>query len=186
MPNDPQALQPEIVRAFIDASVEDRATAERLLVEYPALRDARYLHGETILHFLAVEDYREAVEYLAAHGFDVNSRNEFGDPPLIDVVTLGNYELAKLLLEYGASPNVESKVVGTPLHRAIEKGDVQMVRLLLEAGADPHYRTQYGETVSDALTTVEEPTRREIVAILAEHGVEIVPDDGRVGRTSAC
>jgi ankyrin repeat protein len=178
MPNNPQALQPEIVRAFIDASVEDRATAERLLVEYPALRDARYLHGETILHFLAVEDYREAVEYLAAHGFDVNSRNEFGAPPLIDVVTLGNYELAKLLLELGAPPNIESKVVGTPLHCAVENGEIELVNLLLEYGADPIYTTEYEETIADALAELGEPARCEIVAILAEHEVAIAPGDG--------
>lgn len=164
-------LQPEIVRAFIDAAVEDRPAAERLLASHPELRDARYLHDETVLHFLAIEDYPDAVAFLAAKGFDVDSRNEFGDTPLLDVVRLGNSNVAKLLLDHGASPNVES-VVGTPLHCAIERGSVEIVKLLLEAGADPYYTTQYDETIADALPR-EEERRTAIVQRLAEHKVDV-------------
>jgi hypothetical protein len=54
-------LTPEFVREFINAAVLDPQRAARLLQEYPDLRDARYLWGETCLHFLAVEGFKEGV-----------------------------------------------------------------------------------------------------------------------------
>jgi hypothetical protein len=40
----------QLVKDLIDASVENHEKAERLLSEHPELRDARWLHGETVLH----------------------------------------------------------------------------------------------------------------------------------------
>jgi hypothetical protein len=40
------------------------------------LINARWLHGETVLHFLAVEGFTEGVKFLAERGADVNAVNE--------------------------------------------------------------------------------------------------------------
>src|SRR5262247_2834731 len=92
----------ELIGEFIDASVQDHDHARRMLSACPQLLDARWLHDETVLHFLAVEGFTEAVRFLAECGADVNAKNEFGDAALIDVVLLGNAEIAALLLRHGA------------------------------------------------------------------------------------
>src|SRR2546430_16969955 len=88
-------LERAVIEEFIDAAAQDASKAMRLLQEFPELRDARWLHQETVLHFLAVEGYTEALRLLGRLGFDPNVPNEFGDPPLIDVATLGNDEVAE-------------------------------------------------------------------------------------------
>ena len=97
MANLPKAL----VGEFIDAVVQDRERAARLLAAHPDLIEARWIHGETLLHFLAVEGFIDAVRFLAERGADVNAVNEFGDAPLIDIAALGIADAAGVLLCHG-------------------------------------------------------------------------------------
>src|SRR5258708_39367871 len=101
-------MDKELVEEFIDAAVLDQTKADALLREHPELREARWIHEETIPHFLSVEGYSEAVRFLCQLGFDVNVPNAFGDPPLIDVATLGDDKTASVLLLHGANPNATS------------------------------------------------------------------------------
>src|SRR4051794_18764526 len=94
----------ELVGEFIDAVVTDSAKAGGLLAQHPALLNARWIHDETVLHFLALEDFEDGVRFLVAHGADVNAVNEFGDSPLVDVAELGRNTIAKILLMAGAHP----------------------------------------------------------------------------------
>jgi ankyrin repeat protein len=163
-------LPPELVGEFIDAAEDDQPRAIELLQKHPDLIHARWIHGETLVHFMAVEGFYKGVKFLAEHGADVNAVNEFGDAPLIDVATLGRDHIAELLLQHGANPNADSKTRDNALHIAVLSAHERMIRLLIEAGADPRYRTDLGETVFDALPA-SGAERDSIMAILAEHGV---------------
>ena len=171
MGNLPEAL----IGEFIDAAVQDRVRAEYLLSAHPELIDARWIHDETALHFLAIEGFIDAVRFLAERGADVNAVNEFGDTALSDVVTLGITDAAEVLLSHGADPNVSSRTRECILDRAVMSGDTRLVALLLEGGADGRYVTDFGGTVFDSLPETGEE-RESMLAILAEHG--IVPDAG--------
>jgi ankyrin repeat protein len=171
MPNLPH----ELIGEFIDAVAEDRATAETLLREHADLLNARWIHNETVLHFLAIEDFVEGVRFLVAHGADVNTVNEFGDSPLVDVAQLGRDQIAEILLKGGANPNGPSSGRDRPLHHAARIGHVRLVGLLLRAGADARYVDRLGETIFDALDEAQPQDRNAIRALLAERG--IVPHD---------
>ena len=159
----------DLIGQFIDAACEDHEKARELLSQHPDLAQARWIHGETALHFLAIENYVEGVRFLAESGADVNAPNAFGDTPLIDVAVLGNDAIAEILLAYGADPNATSHTVDNVLHCAVRSGNPRLVRMLLQAGADPNYRTDSEETVFSAMP--EDPERRiEIIAILDEYG----------------
>ncbi len=159
-----------LIGDFIDAAVQDQPKAIRLLQQYPELRNARWIHQETVLHFLAVEGYAEAVRFLGRLGFDANAVNEFGDAPLIDVAALGNEEVAEVLLEIGADPNARSEGCDTVLHCAVSSGNARLVDILLRAGAKADYLTPLGETVFDALP--EDPGQRTtMLGVLRQHGV---------------
>ena len=95
MANLPEAL----VGEFIKAAVDNRPRAEELLSAHPELINARWMHNETLVHFLAVEGFCEAVAFLAGHGADMNAVNEFGDAPLSEerrqsiLVVLAQHEI---------------------------------------------------------------------------------------------
>ena len=80
----------------------DFATAELLVRGDPKLLDARNGIGETVLHFLAVEDYLPGIEWLHARGASLNTTNGFGIPLLFEVAELGYRDLFSWLVENGA------------------------------------------------------------------------------------
>jgi uncharacterized protein len=125
--------------------------AKLLLKDYPALLDSRWIHNETVLHFLSVENYVDGVRFLAEFGADVDSTNEFGDTALVDAAMLGNDKVAEALLEYGANPDAHSETNENPLHCAVNSGNARLVGLLPDYGAKHSYETDMGETVIDAL-----------------------------------
>src|SRR5437764_169484 len=58
-------LPTTLIGEFIDASVRDQDKAAELLAAHPDLINARWLHGETVLHFLTVEGFGDGVRFLA-------------------------------------------------------------------------------------------------------------------------
>jgi ankyrin repeat protein len=165
-------LSHEFVGAFIDAVVEDPRRADAMLAEHPALLNARWMHNETVLHFLAIEGFSEGVPFMASRGADVDAVNEFGDTALVDVAGLGLTEIVEILLGHGANPNARSSVRDSPLHAATRSGYVDVVRRLLRAGANAQYRNYLGETVLDAVRFSPTAGHRELLKTLKGAGVE--------------
>lgn len=158
------------VESFINASVNAPNSVSELLAQTPELKSAKYVNGETALHYLAVEAYPEAVRLLCESGFDPNLPNDFGDSPLVDVAVLGNFEIAEILLEFGSDPNATSTTRDNVLACAVSSGNERLVELLLNAGADPNYKTDLDESIWDALP--EEPEQRQKVeTLLRKFGV---------------
>jgi hypothetical protein len=85
---------------------KDFSVAETVLKANPHLRTARNGIGETVLHFLAVENDLEGVAWLRARGFDLNEQNSFGTPTIFEVAGLGYKDLLLWFIENGG--NVEA------------------------------------------------------------------------------
>ena len=164
-------LPHELIGEFLDAVVEHPAKADAMLRERPELLNARWIHDETALHFLAIEGFVDAVRFLAVRGADVNAVNEFGDTALVDIAALGHTEVADVLLSHGADPNAKSVVRENPLHAAARAGHAALVRSLLKAGASAQYRTDLDETIFDAVNENPSEERREVLGILVEYGI---------------
>jgi len=160
-----------IVGEFIDALVNDRQRAEVLLSAQPDLLNARWMHDETVVHFLAVEGFLDAVTFLAERGADLNLVNEFGDVPLIDIAALGFNDVAEVLLRHGADPNVRAGSAGrfNALDCGVRAGNSVLVEMLLRAGASAIYVTDLGETIFDVLPESRND-RGKILAVLARYG----------------
>jgi ankyrin repeat protein len=172
-PKEPADLSKDEIGAFIDAAVQDHTVARQMLRAQPALLEAPWLHRETPLHFLAVENYLEGVRFLAEAGANVNATNRWGDSALIDVASMGNLEMARLLLGKGANPNAVSVTQDNVVHCAVRAGNADLVELLLQSGASADYTTDIGETIVDAIPS-EPEVRDRMSAVLRRHGV-IVP-----------
>jgi ankyrin repeat protein len=154
---------------LIDAAVRDPRKARALVAADRKLLAARYIHGETALHFLAVEGFADAVVLLADLGAKVDEPNRSGDTPLVDVAMLGNVEIARVLLRHGANPNATSVTRDNVLHCAVQSGKSELVRLLIEGGARTDYVTDIGQTIRDAVPGGAR--RQEIEKLLAELGL---------------
>jgi len=161
----------ELVGEFIDAVVETPAKADAMLAQSPELLNARWIHEETVLHFLAIEGFTEGVRFLAVRGADVNAVNEFGDTALVDIAALGLTEIADVLLSHGADPDAQSELRNNPLHAAARAGHADVVKRLLQAGANGRYRTHLGETVFDATNECPPEQREEVLAVLADYNI---------------
>lgn len=112
----------------------DRDTAMRLRAHAPAARERR----PGIMVWAASNGKVDAIAMLAELGFDVNARGRADIPveqpwftPLHEAASVGDVEMARLLLRLGADPNIRSEFGGTPLDAA-RREDRQDVAELLE------------------------------------------------------
>jgi len=83
--------------------------AEAMIQRDKDILNARSGIGETVLHFLAVENNLEGVAWLKTHGANLNTQNDFGAPPFFEVAQLGYKELLKWFVENGADLSIKDK-----------------------------------------------------------------------------
>lgn len=102
----------------------------------------------------------KTAESLLSSGLNPDSRDRFGRTLLINAATLGNPQIASLLLSYHADPNAKREPDGsefesgaTALYAAAAFGRDDVVKLLLERGADP---TLCGQNAKSALQAAVE------------------------------
>ena len=79
----------------------DFARADKMLSEKPALLHMMNSIGETVFHFLAVENDLDGVVWLHAKGADLDTKNAFGQPVLFEVASLGYKELYRWFVDKG-------------------------------------------------------------------------------------
>jgi ankyrin repeat protein len=159
----------DIVGQFVDAAVDNHALADDLLRRYPDLKSARWV-GDSILRFLAIENFPLGVQFLAARGWPINETDDLGATPLHDAIRAHATDAALALIELGANPNAYSETYDNPLHCAIAAGDATIVRALINFGANPNYTTCLGESPYDVLPGVRDSTN-EIMKILMACGL---------------
>ncbi|MBL9117438.1 MAG: ankyrin repeat domain-containing protein [Verrucomicrobiaceae bacterium] len=98
-----------------------------------SLLDARSGLGETLLHWMAVEDAASLVSALIELGAEIDTVNHFGSTPLQEAVQLGRTEISLALLARGASVthinDAGDSVISTS---TILKRHTQLIAALLE------------------------------------------------------
>ncbi len=96
------AASPEWIelRALVAGKKFQEAAA--LIACKPSVRTAVDGLGETVLHYQAVENDQEGVAWLAAQGFDINTRNQFGTPVVFEVAQLDYRDLLRWFISSGA------------------------------------------------------------------------------------
>ena len=80
----------------------DFSHAEELLRKNPSLLQLTNSIGETVLHFLAVENDQKGVSWLHARGADLDTKNTFGTPVLFEVGLLEHKGLFNWFVQNGA------------------------------------------------------------------------------------
>ncbi|ERE86202.1 cyclin-dependent kinase inhibitor 2A, isoforms 1/2/3-like protein [Cricetulus griseus] len=83
----------------------------------------------------AAQGREQEVRALLEAGVSPNTPNCFGRTP-IQVMMMGNTQVARLLLLYGAEPNCEDPAtLSRPVHDAAREGFLETLKILHQAGA---------------------------------------------------
>jgi hypothetical protein len=75
--------------------------AHKILLFIPEIVDHRNGIGETVLHYLAVEDDAEGVEWLYENGFSADVSNKFGEHVIFEVAQLEYKNLFRWFISVG-------------------------------------------------------------------------------------
>lgn len=83
-------------------AVSNPKLARQLVENHPEVLNLRTGLGETALHYLATENYADAVQRLIDLGADVNVKNNFGASALQEALQVGAKETVQVLRRAGA------------------------------------------------------------------------------------
>ena len=114
----------------------------------------------------------QLTKYFIDNKFNVNGQSKNGFTFLMTVASLGNYEMAKFLIDHGADANASNND-GSPLYFAAYGGFYKIVKLLVEHGADIEKSTQHQETPLMAACE----TNLKTVQYLVEQGANLQARD---------
>lgn len=112
--------------------------ATNLLRREPSLLRLSNAIGETVLHFLAVENHTEGVAWLHHQGSPIDTKNKFGIPVLFEVASRKNKELFKWFVEKGADIRTTNSEGQHIVEHLLELADAEManwVRTLVDEAA---------------------------------------------------
>ena len=157
--------------ALRDAVFGERDEAGRLIAADPSLLEARNGLGETVLHFLAVENAQEAVAFLIERGANINTVNDFGDTPLMDAASLNYAELCRFLLRHGANPFYVSPRGDNALWSAArssktKQGHTEAFLLMLEAIGERDINDFVEDYYAEQIVAGKQPSVSPAVATL--------------------
>ena len=83
-------------------AVSNPKLARKLVKDHPEVLNLRTGLGETALHYLAVENYAEAVQLLIDLGAEVNVKNKFGASALEEAMLVEAKESVEVLRQAGS------------------------------------------------------------------------------------
>lgn len=146
------------------AAMGDLARVRELIEKNPAQANAFSPDGFPVVALAAFLGHLEVVQYLAAHGADINAvaTNGSGYNALTGAVTSGHVAVVQWLLEHGADANYRYSAGYSPLLTAAANGRLDIAKLLLAHGADPNATTSDGKS---ALSLANERSHPEVAVL---------------------
>jgi len=154
---------------LLNCAASEPARFAEIVAANRSVLETRDNLGETLLHWLAIEGFTEAVQRLLDLGADANTADKFGNPVLPHAVIVKQTEIVRALLEAGADPNGASH--GEPaLLLAVEEKSPELVELLLAHAASTDLDEEADPRLCEAVEKCKEPARSEIENALRRHG----------------
>lgn len=103
----------------------------------PANLNAIDLNGYTVLHYAAMSNSLETINFLLDSKIDINQKNMLGETPIFNAVRTNNLKVIKLLIKKGAEVNLCNDKGETVLSEYTHYNeDVAIAELLIKAGAE--------------------------------------------------
>ncbi len=105
-------------RRFRELVFSDIESAMREAKQDPSLLSIRDGVGETVFHYVVVENRIDLAEKLFKAGSDINTLDDSQASPLMHVVQLGYLEMVKWLVHNGADLDLKDNLEETALSKA--------------------------------------------------------------------
>ena len=118
----------------------DFISAASFIQTDPALITKTNGIGETVLHFLAVENDALGVAWLHDHGADLNCENDFGIAAWFEAAQLGYRELLLWFVQAGVNLNATDRAAQGILTFLTAMGESEMVEFVVSNVAHPTWR----------------------------------------------
>ena len=150
---------------------DDQTRVAYLLEKKHASVTAIDLQGETPLHHAVLMASPAMVQFLIAHGADVNQRDRDGWTPIMTAAYLDKAEEVKILAAHGADLNAQSSQNLTALGVATQYGKNDAALALIELGADPAKAVGEGGYTPLMLATANHA--EALVQALLKKGVDV-------------
>ena len=150
---------------------DDQTRVAYLLEKKHASVTAIDLQGETPLHHAVIMASPAMVQFLIAHGADVNQRDRDGWTPIMTAAYLDKAEDVKILAAHGADLNAQSSQNLTALGVATQYGKNDAALALIELGADPAKAVGEGGYTPLMLATANHA--EALVQALLKKGVDV-------------
>ena len=125
-------LRNDMFYEFLNATFNDISLAENYLKKDPKLIYATNGIGETVLHYLSIENMLKEVKWIYNKGANINTTNNFGDTPLKEAASLGLLDICKFLVEMGADHKIKNDNGDTALSDAAINNQIKVVHFLLD------------------------------------------------------
>lgn len=156
-------------QTFLNACRNGQKNIVRIFIERGGIDlDRRDAEGNTALHYVCREGFRDLAVLLLDRGAHPSLTNNRGGTPLHAAARNGNREILARLIDAGADPDAVDNEGCTPLMRLLESHRTDAALWLIDRGADTEVTDRSGHRALDYATVYG---LREAVARLSR------PDD---------
>ena len=102
--------------------------------------------GNTVLHYAAEWQYKDAISSLVMKGADISARNANGETCLFNAVKTNNPEIIQTVIDAGADLQVRDNLGSTVMHTAVRWDAPSSIKKLMELGINVNAQNTAGKS----------------------------------------
>jgi ankyrin repeat protein len=102
--------------------------------------------GNTVLHYAAEWQYKDAISSLVMKGADISAKNANGETPLFNAVKTNNPEIIQIVVDSGADIHARDNLGSTVMHTAVRWDAPKSIDKLLALGINVNAQNTSGKS----------------------------------------
>ena len=142
--------------------------------------------GNTVLHYAAEWQYRDAINSLVMKGADIGAKNANGETPLFSAVKTNNPDIIQTVVDCGADIQSRDNLGSTVMHTAVRWDAPDSIDKLLELGINVNAQNTSGKSpLAEAVVAGKVDIAKKLLAAGADpnicdsNGVTVLMDSIR-------
>lgn len=139
--------------------------------------------GNTVLHYAAEWQYKDAISSLVMKGADISAKNANGETPLFNAVKTNNPEIIQTVVDSGADIQVRDNLGSTVMHTAVRWDAPKSIDKLLALGINVNAQNTSGKSpLAEAVVAGKYDIAKKLLAsgadpnICDSNGVTVLMD----------
>lgn len=144
------------------------------ILEIEEIKKSNIPHKNKLILIASLEDDKKGIKDAIKNKANLNTKNQYGNTPLMLASEYGNQNAVKALIEAGVNINETSKDSYTPLMWACYKGHYDIVKLFIDNGVNMNYKDKSRKEC--ALIIAAAKGHKENVRLLLMSGAKVTGD----------